>query len=883
MIAMPKSSRRRQPTPAGLTRAAGAVSLWAMLLAAGLGIAQGQPVRPVLAPSPATRVAPATRPAPRQPLVESSLTGPASKPTGTAPTSGPATGPATGPAASRPATSMPTSKPAASRPAIRGPLLLNFRDASLSSVLDYLSEAAGMVVIQDTPVTGRVTLVSRQPVNIEEAVNLLDTVLRQTGYAAIRSNGRVLRIMTLEKAKRDLIPVQSGGDPEKIKTSDRMITQVVPIRFADAVKLKADLTPLIPSSADVASNASSNTIIITSSEAIVRRIVEIIKAIDVHMSETTAVKVFQLKYANATSAARLIQEIFRDDQAGGTGGGGPGGGRGGQRAFVFGGFPGMPGQGGADGGGPKAKVTASADDRTNTLVVSAAPDVLLVISGLVKELDSNPASEQAVFVYRVKNGVAANMANVLNNTFQSTGTSNSFGRTNQTGFGGTSSNNRSGIGTGSSGIGQGGNRTGGSGFSGNSIGGSRGGSSGTSGMARGGTSGTSGTAGRGGTSYGGGGSGFRPGGGTGMGMGQGTAGDLSGQVYVVSDDDTNSLLVTTASKNFERVKTIIEDLDRAVPQVLIKVLIAEVTHDKSVDLGVEFSGMNLRANGNGFKTGSNFGVKAQTDGFSFTLDEQNVTAAIHAIAKTSALDVLSRPYILTADNQQASIMVGQEVPFITNSRTTDTGQTINTIEYDDIGIILTVTPHINPQGLVTLDVAPEISTLTGQTVPISEGATAPVFAKRSAQARVAIRDGQTIVIGGLMEDRNTDTVDKVPILGDLPGGLGAIFRHTVTQKTKTELLIFLTPHVALMPDELTGMSKDELTGAKVIQNTVDPETFKDHLRGMDLGASTRPASTRPAWEKIRVSEPDTEPATEPASKPAVPPAGGSMTDEGEPK
>src|SRR5205085_7069263 len=128
-------------------------------------------------------------------------------------------------------------------------------------------------------------------------------------------------------------------------------------------------------------------------------------------------------------------------------------------------------------------------------------------------------------------------------------------------------------------------------------------------------------------------------------------------------------------------------------------------------------------------------------------------------------------------------------------RTTETGQTINTIQYQDIGIILNVTPHINEDGLVIMDVAPEVSSLTGTTVPISENASAPVFAKRSAQSRVGIKDGQTIVIGGLMEDRKTSTLSKVPLLGDVPG-LGLLFQRRQTTKTKTELLIFLTPHVA---------------------------------------------------------------------------------------
>ena len=104
------------------------------------------------------------------------------------------------------------------------------------------------------------------------------------------------------------------------------------------------------------------------------------------------------------------------------------------------------------------------------------------------------------------------------------------------------------------------------------------------------------------------------------------------------------------------------------------------------------------------------------------------------------LDVLSRPYVLASDNQLASITVGQEVPFVTNSRTTDTGQTINTIQYGDVGIILDVLPHINRDGLVIMDVAPEISALTNSTVPVSEGINAPIIAKRSAQSRVAIEN-----------------------------------------------------------------------------------------------------------------------------------------------
>jgi len=751
---------------------------------------------PAIEPAPEPAMEPAPEPAAAEPASE-----PASEPAATQPTSEPASAPA------------PESAPASQPAAVPGaPISLNFRDASLRTVLEYLSEVAGLVVVEEARVEGRVTVLSRQSITADEAVSLLDTVLKQKGYAAIRI-GRTLKIVTLEQAKKELIPVRSGNDPEKITPGDSMVTQIIPIRNADAVKLKADLASLIPSSADVASNASSNTLIITGTESTVRRIVEIIRAIDVHMSEVSQVKVFQLKYANASSAAKLITDIFKEEQTTQQTAGFPFGGR---RAFRMPGMPGGASSEDSEKGQRAIKVTASADDRTNTLVVSASSDMMKVIEGVVKELDANPAEEQAVFIYRLKNAQAKNLETVLNNIFgastSSSGTSTSRQTSSRQTTGTTSAFGSRTSGTSSRGLSSG--TTGGS---------TRSSTRGTTSGAQGRTSGTSGTTGR---------------------MSAATAAaasDLAGQVYVVADEDTNALLVTTASKNFERVKTIIADLDRAVPQVLIKVLIAEVSHDKSLDLGVEFSGMNLYASGSGIKAGTDFSVAAQSGGFMFTMNEHNVTAAIRAIAGIAKLDVLSRPYILASDNQEASIMIGKEVPFITNTRTTDTGQTINTIEYDDIGIILTVTPHINPQGLVTLDVYPEISTLTGETVPISETVNAPVFAKRSAESRVAIRDGQTIVIGGLMEDRNTKSVDKVPILGDIPG-LGLLFQRTVEKKTKTELLIFLTPHVAQQPEELKDMSEAEKAGTKAVRDAVEPGGLEEHLRGMSRGAASRPAT-----------------------------------------
>jgi general secretion pathway protein D len=263
-----------------------------------------------------------------------------------------------------------------------------------------------------------------------------------------------------------------------------------------------------------------------------------------------------------------------------------------------------------------------------------------------------------------------------------------------------------------------------------------------------------------------------------------------------------------------------------------------------MDVGAQYSVLNQRTVTNsdgttstvGSKGGTNFGLQNLQSGLVVQVLENNFQTTIHALESVGKLDVLSRPYILASDNQLASITVGQEVPFITNSRITDTGQTINTVEYNDVGILLDVIPHINPDGLVIMDVAPEISALTGTTVPISDTVSSPVIAKRSAQSRIGIQNGHTVVIGGLMEDRKTETVDKVPILGDIPY-VGEAFKRRQNTKTKTELLIFLTPHVVQRPDQLQGMSKQEVEGSKLVPGAVDQNAFQEHMDGMRRGAT----------------------------------------------
>jgi general secretion pathway protein D len=752
-------------------------------------------------------------------------------------------------------------------------LSFNFKDASIDAVLDYLATSAHFVVVKMVPVTGRVTMLSPTPITPEDAVVYLNSALKADGFTAIQM-GKELKIDTLADAKHANIPVHFGADPDQIPDTDQLITQVIPVRNVDAVKLKTDLTPLVNTDADLTANAASNSLIITDTATNVRRVVQIIAGLDKHESEASDIHVKQLKYADATAAAKLIMDIFSPQQAsnqnqtgafgfpffrpggfgGGPGGGGGGGGRfGGGGGFGGGGFGGGPGGGGGGGAnasqqdaGNTGHVEASADTRTNTVVVSGPPDTLAIIDGVLTQLDANPAAEEDFFIYRVKNGQAVDMASTLNGLFS--GTSSSSSTANRSQFASGTGNRVSG----SSGFGGGGGGFGGGGGGGFGGGGGGGFGGGGGGGGFGGNSALNAANRTLGSAVGGGLTGGLAGAGSAAGLGNaanvGGVAQLIGQVYVVADQDTNSLLVATATKYESQVRGVIDQLDTRVPQVLIKVLIAEVTHEHDLDYGTDFSVLDISRTGkqgtlsNVLGAAAAAGSTSTPGGMVVSLLENDVYLKLQALATENRLDVLSRPYILTSDNQEADITVGSEVPFITNTFVNENGGITNSAQYQDIGIILTVTPHINPEGLVTMLVSPQISSLTSQTVTIQQGVNLPVFDVRSADSYLTVRDGQTVVIGGLMQDQKTENVFKFPILGDIPVIGKILFSYNTITKQKTELLIFLTPHVAAQPDILRPMGIDEMKGLKLTPNAVQPGIFQEQLEGMQRGnASTQPS------------------------------------------
>jgi general secretion pathway protein D len=242
----------------------------------------------------------------------------------------------------------------------------------------------------------------------------------------------------------------------------------------------------------------------------------------------------------------------------------------------------------------------------------------------------------------------------------------------------------------------------------------------------------------------------------------------------------------------------------------------------TVNLGQNFNGMS------GLAGPFNQGI------FSMAGDSWEVT--LRAIAENGKLEVLSRPSVLARNNQQAVITVGQQVPLITGvSYVANFGQ-VNSINYQSVGIILRVTPFITSDNMVEMIVSPEISNLSDQTVAIAAGTNnstvgAPVINTRSADTVVVTPDGQTVVIGGLMQDSKTEAISKVPVLGDIPL-LGLAFRRKVKGDSKTELLIFLTPHIVKHPSQLAAMASTARTNTAIVPKAFSEEQLNRFLDSM---------------------------------------------------
>jgi type II secretory pathway component GspD/PulD (secretin) len=310
-------------------------------------------------------------------------------------------------------------------------LRLNFRNAPIDLVLNYLSDAAGFIIEMDTPVRGNVSVISSHPMTADEAVDLVNSVLNKNGYAAIR-NGRTLIILDKNEAKTRDIPVKVSNDPGSIPKNDEIVTQIIPIRFVEARQLVTDLSPFVSAQATIVANEAGNSIVITDTQSNIRHLVEIIKAIDSSAEGETEIRVFHLSHASPTDVANELGQIFPSNNNAtgnnqapirfGGGGGGPGGFF--QRMMAANAAPNV-GSSQNSRVQKQSQVIAVADLRTSSVVVTASKDLMTEIAGMMEQLDVTSTRDQKVFVYHMDNGDPQQALTVLQTMFQNNSTSRS--------------------------------------------------------------------------------------------------------------------------------------------------------------------------------------------------------------------------------------------------------------------------------------------------------------------------------------------------------------------------------------------------------------------------------------------------------------------------
>jgi general secretion pathway protein D len=302
-----------------------------------------------------------------------------------------------------------------------------------------------------------------------------------------------------------------------------------------------------------------------------------------------------------------------------------------------------------------------------------------------------------------------------------------------------------------------------------------------------------------------------------QGSSQGVSGDLSGPVTFQVDEITNSILTRCNQRDYETILSVIEKLDLYPKQVLIEMVIAEVQLNDSSKLGIEWQyimdvgkdgiGTITQSTGLGSFDAEESGYLGQ--GLSYLIQNTSrLKAGLHALAEDNQVQILSTPTLLASDNKQAVINIGDEVPIPTTSeRRTDisTGElTTTTLQYRDTGIIMDVTPKINKHGMVRMEIKQEVSNLSSQKV---EGVDAPIISTRNTETSVAVNDGQTIVIGGLIKQTRTQSNSGIPYLRNIPG-LGILFRAKEDSFENTELIVFITPHVVLNSQDSDFITQD---------------------------------------------------------------------------
>jgi general secretion pathway protein D len=696
------------------------------------------------------------------------------------------------------------------------PVTLNFVNADIEGVARAMSAILKQPFIVDPRVKGTITLYSDQPLAPRDAYLNFLAALRGLGFTVVEVGG-LFKIVPEADAKLQTGTVSIG---DVTRRGDQVITQIFRLNNENANNLVPVLRPLISPNNTINANPGTNSLVITDYADNLDRIGKIIAAMDVPASGD--VEVIPLQHAAASDLVTMVQRLSE----GGTGQAVPG-------------------------------VTASlgsmvmVDQRSNSLIIRAAnPARMASIRALVAKLDQPVAGAGAsgnIWVVYLKNADAAKLATVLRAAYSPSGGG---------GGGGSSSSSASPVGSAAQNPNSSNNS-----------------SSSTSSSSGASTQSTTPVA-------------------------QSASPSTGG--FIQADPATNSLIITAPEPVYRQLRAVIEQLDSRRAQVYIESLIVEVDADKAADFGIQWQGI-LGNSGDShiIGLGTNFGsgtdnilgatqiAAAGTSALATaTLPSNGLNIGIarkfgsfytlgllaQALSTTTGTNILSTPNLVTLDNEEAKIVVGQNVPFVTGQYTntgTSTSSPFQTIERKDVGTTLRIRPQIGENGTIRMVVYQESSSVAA-TAAVGTSNAGPTTNKRSIESTITVDDGQIIVLGGLIEDNYTSSKSKVPLLGDIPY-VGGLFRSENRTRNKTNLMVFLRPVVMRDQSSATKLSLDRYDYIRSEQQGSQPaQNSAIGINGSPILPPIRPETNGPADAPRPLGDTSPVPAVVVPSVPVAP-------------
>ena len=574
---------------------------------------------------------------------------------------------------------------------------IDFNNVDINVFIKFMSELTGTNFVVDQRVKGKVTIISPSKISLKEAYTVFESVLEVHGYTTVKS-GQVVKIIPSPDARSKSIETKLRE--ESTTSRDQVVTQLIPLTYADPVAIKRLFTPMVSKSSVILAYSPTNTLIITDVYSNIKRLIKILKEIDV-TGIGQEISIIPLEYSDAAKLVNLLNTVFKPTRKKGK-------------------------------GVEQKAITMVADERINTIVLLASEIDTLRIKRLISMIDKEaPRGKGKIHVYRCKNAAAEELAKVLQDL--------------PTEKAGAPKAKKASV--------------------------------------------------------------------------------VAGQVRISADKATNSLIIVANKEDYLVLEDVIKKLDIPRSMVYIEALIMEVDMQTSLDIGIDwaiFGKTSIDGKetvvGGGFRQGVEIlPSELLKGGLTLGLISEpitiagiavnNISAIINAVRTDDDFRILSTPQVLTTDNEEARITIGENRPFQTRSTTDVSGGTFESFEYRDVGKILKITPHVTEGRLVRMQISLEVTAID-QKATLTTSSTLPVTLKRTVDTTVIVRDNQTIVIGGLIDDTTTTSETKVPVLGDIPI-LGWLFRDTSEATTKTNLYIFITPRVIENPAEAESVLQDK--------------------------------------------------------------------------